>query len=355
MEEYYHASVEPSYLYLHNRFIQYAHARCLADELEMLGVTGRRVAPSNISWPEGFKDVFDFSYPGSPSARPREFDAIALIGADQPHYNYPMRNVSEVVFRVVHGKGGPAGRSSVGDLSLQQAIREAFPGAIYLHMGRGYRVHEWQNNRLERTIRVSPTGTHASPRPLMRTFVNLSLDREGIVDQHLRLGDNGFLSECHLQVVERVEGVREGEKRKYYKDLRQERPAMTSKTREFRTTGVVMSIDETWFTQKGVKQRVANAFRELMLREYSIAAQDVDSVATNISLIRGDGRYEPSFQHDSYIRCYSRESASDRTCIPPIRTSSQSISVGRESVIRGCPSFQRYYRWLARLVCTALR
>src|SRR5437588_1037215 len=30
---YYAASVEPSYLYLQNRFIQYAHARCLAEEL----------------------------------------------------------------------------------------------------------------------------------------------------------------------------------------------------------------------------------------------------------------------------------------------------------------------------------
>lgn len=38
LKEYYDSSVEPSYFYLENRFVQYAHARCLADELEMLGV-----------------------------------------------------------------------------------------------------------------------------------------------------------------------------------------------------------------------------------------------------------------------------------------------------------------------------
>ena len=44
LAEYYARSVEPSYLYLGNRFVQFAHARCLAEELEMLGGhrSGRR-------------------------------------------------------------------------------------------------------------------------------------------------------------------------------------------------------------------------------------------------------------------------------------------------------------------------
>jgi hypothetical protein len=48
LADYHASSVEPSYLYLQNRFIQYAHARCLADELEMLGVNGRKAAPGFI-------------------------------------------------------------------------------------------------------------------------------------------------------------------------------------------------------------------------------------------------------------------------------------------------------------------
>ena len=46
LAEYYAKSVEPSYLYLGNRFMQFAHARCLAEELEMLGFTGRKALPT---------------------------------------------------------------------------------------------------------------------------------------------------------------------------------------------------------------------------------------------------------------------------------------------------------------------
>ena len=46
LAEYYAKSVEPSYLCLRNRFMQFAHARCLAEELEMVGVTGREALPT---------------------------------------------------------------------------------------------------------------------------------------------------------------------------------------------------------------------------------------------------------------------------------------------------------------------
>ena len=291
LAEYYAKSVEPSYLYLGNRFMQFAHARCLAEELEMLGVTGRKVLPTNVTWPDGFAEVFDFAYASSPAARPREFDQINRIGGDQPHFNYPLRNVPEDAYKVVHTRGGPTGPARVAQLTVQQAIREAFPGAIYLHMAKGWRVHDWRSSSFDRTIRVNPTNSPVLPQPLIRTFVNFGLDRDGIVAGRFRKGERGFLAECHLQVNERVEGFREGGERKLYKDLRQEKPWMTPKTRDFRTTGVVMRIDEDWFRRPGVKQQMADLLRDLMLREYSISGQDVDAAATNISMIR-DGQRE---------------------------------------------------------------
>ena len=290
LAEYYAKSVEPSYLYLGNRFMQFAHARCLAEELEMLGVTGRKELPTNVTWPEGFAEVFEFAYAGGLAARPREFDQINRIGGDQPHFNYPLRNVPEDAYKVVHSRGGPTGPAYVAQLTVQQAIREAFPGAIYLHMAKGWRVHEWRSSSFDRMIRVSPTKSPILPQPLIRTFVNFGLDRDGNVEGRFRKGERGFLAECHLQVNERVEGYREGGARKHYKDLRQEKPWMTPKTRDFRTTGVVMRIDEDWFRRPGVKQRVADSLRDLMLREYSISAQDIDAAATNISMIRNGQR-----------------------------------------------------------------
>ena len=244
-----------------------------------------------MTWPDGFAEVFDIAYAGSPAARPREFDQMNQIGGDQPHFNYPLRSVPEDAYKVVHTRGGPTGPAHVAQLTVQQAIREAFPGAIYLHMARGWRVHDWRSTSFDRTIRVNPTTSPILPQPLIRTFVNFGLDRDGIVAGRYRKGERGFLAECHLQVNERVEGYREGGERKLYKDLRQEKPWMTPKTRDFRTTGVVMRIDEDWFRRPGVKQRIANLLRDLMLREYSISGQDVDAAATNVSMIR-DGQRE---------------------------------------------------------------
>ena len=288
LREYYDKSVEPSHLYLGNRFVQFAHARCLADELEMLGITRRRGLPLGVAWPDGFAEVFEFADPGGRAARPREFDQINRIGGDQPHFNYPLRHVPEGAFQVVHSRFG--GDAIVARLTLQQAIREAFPGATYLHMAEGWRVHEWRSTVFDRTIRVSPAKSPILPRPLIRTFVNFSIERDGIVAGHFRQGSRGFLAECHLQINERVEGFRQGGQRRLYKDLRQLKPGMTPKTRDFRTTGVVMRIDEDWFRKPGVKQRVADSLRDLMLREYSISPQDVDAAATNISVIRNGQR-----------------------------------------------------------------
>ena len=288
--EYYEKSVEPSHLYLGNRFMQFTHARCLAEELEMLGVTGRKSLPAAVKWPDGFAEVFDFAYAGGPAARPREFDHINRLGGDQPHFNYPLRSIPEDAFKVVHSRGGPTGPVNVASLTLQQAIREAFPGAIYLHMAKGWRVHEWRSTAFDRAIRVSPTNSPIHPQPLIRTFVNFSLERDGIVDGRFRNGELGYLTECRLQINERVEGFREGGDRKLYRDLRQEKPGMTPKTRDFRTTGVVMRINEDWFRRSGVKRRMADGLRDLMLREYSISSQDIAAAATNVSIIRNGQR-----------------------------------------------------------------
>jgi DEAD/DEAH box helicase domain-containing protein len=283
-QEYWEGSVEPSHLYLGNRFMQFAHARCLAEELESLGVA-RPVPPANVAWPPGFSEVFAFARTGG--ARPQEFDPIHQIGGDDPHLNYPLRNVGEPSFTIAPSSGGA---DRIGTVSLQQAIREAYPGAVYLHMTRGYRVFEWRNTAFDRTIKVGPTSTPGITKPIIRTFVNAAVDRGRVVAGHYRAGDDGFLAECQLQITERVEGYEERGQKKLYRDLRQENPAMTTKMRDFRTTGVVLRVAADWFKAPGVKQQFAAALKSLIFREYSIAPQDVDVVATNIALVQGGQR-----------------------------------------------------------------
>lgn len=282
LEDYYRGSVEPSHLYLDNRFVHFAHAKCLADELDMLGVKGRSVPPRNIEWPSGFPDVYDFARVEGARARPREFDHIARMGGDSPHHNYPLRNIGEENFQI--GQGSSMFQR-IGNLTLQQAIREAYPGAIYMHMGRRWRVQEWRNTVWDRAIRVSSWQAPVNTRPLIRTFVNLSVERDGLVAGNFRRGSRGFLAECQLQITERVEGFEERGERKVYRDLRQENPRMSPKTRDFRTTGVVLKIEAQWMSDSGNKRLVADALRDLIVREYSISPPDIGGTSTNIAMV----------------------------------------------------------------------
>lgn len=291
LEDYYRASVEPSHLYLDNRFVHFAHAKCLADELDMLGVKGRSVPPSNIHWPSGFGDVYEFARIGGTRARPREFDHIAGIGGDNPHHNYPLRNIGEENFQI--GQGSSMFQR-IGNLTLQQSIREAYPGAIYMHMGRRWRVQEWRSTAWDRARRVSSWKAPINTRPLIRTFVNLSVERDGLVAGNFRKGPHGFLAECQLQITERVEGYEERGERKFYRDLRQENPHMSPKTRDFRTTGVVLKIETKWMSEGAKKRQLADALRDLMIREYSISPQDIGGTSTNIAMVMNGQRHSVS-------------------------------------------------------------
>ena len=291
LEDYYRDSVEPSVLYLGNRFVHYAHARCLADELDMLGAKGRSVPPGNIDWPPGFAEVYEFARVGGTRARPREFDHIARMGGDSPHLNYPLRNVGEENFQV--GRTSGLDRR-IGTLTRQQAIREAYPGAIYMHMGRRWRVKEWRSTAWERSIQVTPWRAPLDTRPLIRTFVNLSVEPEGLIAGNFRKGPCGFLAECQLQITEQVHGYEERGERKAYRDLRRDDPNMAPKMRDFRTTGVVLKIEAPWMQDGDNKWWLASALRDLMVREYSILPPDIGAASTNIAMVMDGQRHSVS-------------------------------------------------------------
>lgn len=281
--DYYAGSVEPSHLYLDNRFIQFAQARCLQDEVEVLGLPTRD-PPPGVSWPETFAGVFDVARPGA--RRPREFEFIAQLGADEPHYNYPLRQVGEPNYPL--RGASPVGDDEVGDIALNQAIREAYPGATYLHLRQPMKVLEWRTTSMDRSIRLEPVKSGAPTRPMLRRTVNVAFGPDDVVEGRIKSGA-GLLAEVYLQVNESVEGYRIGSTPYLYRDLRQKNPRMSRKQRDFRTTGVVLKIEEPWFSGGGPQESqtraaVAQGLAAMLKRERSIAANDIDSAATNIAL-----------------------------------------------------------------------
>jgi DEAD/DEAH box helicase domain-containing protein len=282
--EYHDMSVEPSYLYLDNRFMQYAHARCLVDELESIGAKDKASLPTRIGWPEGFDSVFKAARPGG--NRPREFDAIAQMGSDMPQRNYPLRNVGEINFKISLGEQA----DQIGDANLAQALRECYPGATYYHMAKPYKVLSWTTNAFQPFIKVKMLKGAPSTKPRIRTWINAALTPWDIIEHHFEKSEKGFIAECQMQITEKVEGFEEGDSGyKSYQELRERNPNMRPRIRQFRTTGVVLCIEDKWFSKSGNKQFIADRFRELFCREYSVLPQDIGTASTNISLSTEEG------------------------------------------------------------------
>ena len=276
--EYHDLSVEPSYLYLDNRFMQFAHGRCLADEREALSAPAE--LPTRIGWPPGFGDRYRAARPGGDRAP--EFDAIAALGGDTPHRGYPLRNVGEVGFGIKLSENS----DSIGEISQSQALRECYPGATYLHGMRPYEVASWNVSTFSPFIRVKPGRPGRSTRPRITTYVRCAITADELTDGHLRLGTDGFLAECQMLITERVDGYTDNQRDHFhsYQELQRTNPRMRARSRNFRTTGVVLRVGTEWFRPDGVKREFVDRLREVFAREYSVLSHDIGSAATNITV-----------------------------------------------------------------------
>lgn len=285
LQEYHEMSVEPSYLYLNNRFMQFAHGRCLADEREALAAPSS--LPSRVDWPSGFGDAYVAA--GPTGNRAPEFDAIADLGGDSPHYGYPLRNVGERNFQIkIHDNADP-----LGDASQSQALRECYPGASYFHNMRPYYVAAWHTQTFhEPFIRVRNGMPRRTTRPRITTWLNASLTAGDVLDGHLVRGPRGFLAECQMMITERVEGYvdnRSGEYRSY-QELQQQNSNMRSRSRNFRTSGVVLCIDAEWFQELPIKRQFADSLLSVFSHQFSISPRDLGSTSTNIVVHDVGGR-----------------------------------------------------------------
>lgn len=287
--EYHDMSVESSYLYLDNRFMQFAHGRCLADELESIDAPPK--TPARIAWPAGFREMHSAARPGG--NRPPEFDAIAALGGDSPQYGYPLRNVGETNFQIKKH----ANADAIGEVSQQQALRECYPGATYLHLTQAYEVTAWHASTFESFIRVKGTSPCRRTQPRIATWINAGVTPADIQQGHFAQNQNGFLAECVMQVTQRVEGYVDKRSGKVwaYKELQQRNPNMKPRMRNFRTTGVLLCVTGDVFKDGRHKRAFADRLVEVFAREFSIAPRDISAAATKVSVrslegggLRGD-------------------------------------------------------------------
>lgn len=287
-KEYHELSVEPSYLYLDNQFMQFAHARCLYEELEAMAA-GTDL-PGKIGWPKGFSEIYKMARPDG--NRPQKFDGIAMLGGDQPQLKYPLRNVGEINFKIAEGQHS----EGFGDVNESQALRECYPGGVYLHMGQAYEITKWETSGFSPCIRVRRTSPRRKTKPRIMTWINTGILPADLQEGNILIGDKGFIAEAEMQITEKVEGFSD-EKNEYhaYSDLRAKNPNLRPKHRNFRTTGVILCVKESWFKKDAIKKTIADWMTQVFCREFSILPQDVGSSATRVTVrtqnesgVRGD-------------------------------------------------------------------
>lgn len=186
--------LEPNWLYLPNRYIQYTNALCAADEARQLGVSDVAALGPYASLPEDFRRFLSNEL-NPTEGIPADLYPLKQRAQEDPHHEFPIRGSAEKTFKVLD-----RGRDPLGDLTFAQALREAFPGAVYYYMARAFRVIRFDYRRGE--IHTKPERRYTT-RPIAQSKVFPKFDTEVLA---LWAVASGFVAESEVQVSERVLG-----------------------------------------------------------------------------------------------------------------------------------------------------
>jgi len=193
LQNYIRSHVEPNWLYLENRYIQYANALCASVEIGALEEKYYDRKPFD-SLPPLFKKLFENEINPS-EIIPNDLYPLKQRAQAGPHREFPIRTNIEKSFQV-----RDRFKSRLGTLTFAQVLREAYPGAIYYYMGRPYRVNRFKYGQGEIYVHREKRWT---TKP--KSFTTVSPSFGGGLLQLFK-SDEGFIAESEMQVSERVTG-----------------------------------------------------------------------------------------------------------------------------------------------------
>ena len=252
--------VEPNWLYLDNRYIQYSNALCAAHEARSAGKEACD-PDAFATLPDRFRAMVENEINPS-EVIPDDLYPLKQRAQAGPHYEFPLRSGIEPSFRVK----GPFGKS-LGDLSYGQVLREAYPGAVYYYMARPYRVIHHLHHQREIVVRREK---HLTTHPIAQTMV---FPRFAGGMQSLRIGGDAFVTEADVQVSERVIGIKEvrGSKEEQHLYGPESGWSQRDLTRFFPTTGVC------WFTPRKafVAEKLGRALLEAYAAGFGVQVRDL--------------------------------------------------------------------------------
>lgn len=263
LKEFVDRKPEPSWLYLENRYIQFANALCAAAEFEGVRAPNEKL--------DAFSTLpADFVRWLRNEIKPTETVPADLYPLKQqaqagPHFEFPIRSGVEKSFSVRHHKGPHM--SPLGSLTFSQSLREAYPGAVYYYMARPFRVLQYRFRDGE--IRVQRT-KHYTTEPILQTKVFPNF-KSGVLSACT--SSEGFLVEASVQVSERVTGFveRRGPNRIVNHYGPGSKYSQKALNRFFETTGICWFFSDRDLESESVASALLEAFCTLC----SVQARDI--------------------------------------------------------------------------------
>jgi DEAD/DEAH box helicase domain-containing protein len=240
---------EPSWLYLDNRYIQYSNALCAAVEFQARGLKST-AGQTFDGLPDSFP-LFVENEINPTQAVPPDLYGLKQRAQSNPHYEFPIRSAAEPNFKVE----GPFGLE-LGSLSYGQALREAYPGAVYYYMARPFRIQslQYKQGRIKAT-----KSRYFTTKPLTDTMAFPDF-KSGIINAWR--SPDGFVAEVELQVNERVKGfVEQRGQTKIANEYGPGSPySQKPLLRSFKTTGICWAFPEKLDRSEAVATAIMQAF-----------------------------------------------------------------------------------------------
>ncbi len=305
LREYYDNSVEPSLLYHDNEYIKFQQAHCLKNEMRRFKLD-TMTPPEHAHWPEGFDEALRNTH-GTPP--PHLTGLATAIINKQPQLAFSLRSIGEENMDILSAQDG----HKVGDITVPQGLREAYPQAVYQHEGRTYRIEEWRRHTDTKSpfVRVTPIPhTTERTKPVLRRMAVIDPDPEKLVgfrqtdlliedlmegNPGERRGTRGSASELLINVVESVEGLTSTEDGVlYYRNLMQQDPRRTRMQFDFPTTAFHLRVDQGWAIGSTknpwhARQQIAKALQEHLAYRKSIDIRDIGTMTENIIIRQPQG------------------------------------------------------------------
>lgn len=284
-------------LYLENEYIQYIHALCLVglggnSEYENLKLNNRKLEDSEVKFTGQFLELCEQV---KSAIEPSYLKMLSQNSNEDPHYIFPLRDI-EKQFKIEVTEGKDI--IPLGEMTKSQQMREAYPGAVYYHMMKSYRVKNIRGSKIELSNEMRYT---TRPSLQIAPFPNIE---NGLIDKK-SFGDVKFI-ECNLDVYENIFGYYEKKggsdeinisyPNKYY--------SKKCYSRRIVTTGVVIGGNQlNRISSPEKRSAIANIFYNVFISSIPYENQDVDYCLGTFNKLNAGNYFKAE---DSYICVFDK-------------------------------------------------